>query len=284
MAARGHKGHREPDEPLPPVDEGKAAIEVAPGVTEVYERADLLKAYLGSLCGSVTDHARKLPRGVSTDLSKALALVVADDIRALTGKTVYQKVSRPKLDKPSTRAAEERAAYAVDLDLWKRVHVPKTLNLNELWTGEIEVTGGIKTQQLDIVLASPQDGLALGVDVKGLNTRENAGKNLMNRLGDFVSIAVNFHLRFPYAAIGGVLAVPCDTSETQLRKGIRIAEGLSGRMAPSEGPERLEAFALLVFDCETLDLSPDWPPTTSPVRYENFVKNLAAAYERRSWD
>ncbi|HVM29146.1 MAG TPA: hypothetical protein VM305_00035 [Candidatus Limnocylindrales bacterium] len=278
MVARGRRAEADPERPLLPPDEGNA-LASANSPAETYEREDLLKAYLGSLCGSVTEHARKLPRGVSTDLSKALSLLVADDLSRLLGKRVYRRVPKPKrddyLDRESHRAA---------MEAWRAEHLGRAMSLAELWVGEIEITGGIKPQQLDIVVASGRDGLALAIDVKGLNTRENAGKNLKNRLGDFVSIAVNFHLRFPYSVLGGVLALPSDISEAQLRKGIRIAEGLAGRVSPSEGPERFEGFCLLVFDCDRLDLSEQWPSPGSPVRYDNFVRSLAEAYERRFGD
>jgi hypothetical protein len=258
------------------LDESAVEVNVAPGLDVAIDRDDLLKIYIESICGSVTEHSRKLPRAVSTDLSKALSLVVADDLSREIGKDVYMKTA-----KPSRAAFETAAEYRTAADDWAATHQGRTMSLDQIWVGEMDISGGIKHQQMDIVLASPRDGLALAVDVKGLNTRENAGKNLKNRLGDFVSISVNFHLRFPYAAIGGVLAVPSDISESQLRKGIRIAEGLAGRVSPSEGPERFEAFALLVFDCETLAPSSTWPDPDSPVRYENFVLALRDAFERR---
>ncbi len=239
---------------------------------ETYQRDELLRAYLGSLCGSVTEYARKLPRGVSTDLSEALALFVADDLAKLLGVATYRKESQAEIKSRAKQVGGSKA---------KAQSSVRHPSLSEIWVGEIRMAGGIKPQQLDIVLSSPQQGLALGLDVKGLNTRENAGKNFPNRIGDFIATSVNFHLKFPYAVMGGVLAVPGDATDVQLNRWVRTAEGLAERRSPADAAQLFEGFALLVFDCETLDLSPSWPAADSPVRYENFVKELAAAYERR---
>lgn len=50
------------------------------------------------------------------------------------------------------------------------------------------------------------DGLRLAVELKPINLA--VGRAIWNRFGDIRTSAVNVHLRFPFAVVGGVLVVP----------------------------------------------------------------------------
>ena len=50
------------------------------------------------------------------------------------------------------------------------------------------------------------DGLRLAVELKPVNLA--VGRALWNRFGDIRAFAVNIHLKFPFAVVGGVLAIP----------------------------------------------------------------------------
>jgi hypothetical protein len=50
------------------------------------------------------------------------------------------------------------------------------------------------------------DGLRLAVEIKPINLA--VGRAVWNRFGDVRAFAVNIHLKFPFAVVGGVLVIP----------------------------------------------------------------------------
>ncbi len=72
--------------------------------------------------------------------------------------------------------------------------------------GELNVAGALRVARADVSEAHPLDGLRLAVEIKPVNLA--VGRALWNRFGDVRAFAVNIHLKFPFAVVGGVLAVP----------------------------------------------------------------------------
>lgn len=72
--------------------------------------------------------------------------------------------------------------------------------------GELQVAGALRTARADVSEAHHLDGLRLAVEIKPVNLA--VGRALWNRFGDVRAFAVNIHLKFPFAVVGGVLAVP----------------------------------------------------------------------------
>lgn len=74
------------------------------------------------------------------------------------------------------------------------------------FAGERTVAGALRTARADVSEAHELDGLRLAVEIKPVNLA--VGRALWNRFGDIRAFAVNIHLKFPFAVVGGVLAVP----------------------------------------------------------------------------
>lgn len=72
--------------------------------------------------------------------------------------------------------------------------------------GELQVAGALRTARADVSEAHPLDGLRLAIEIKPVNLA--VGRAIWNRFGDIRVFAVNIHLKFPFAVVGGVLAVP----------------------------------------------------------------------------
>jgi hypothetical protein len=72
--------------------------------------------------------------------------------------------------------------------------------------GELNVAGALRPARADVSESHELDGLRLAVELKPVNLA--VGRALWNRFGDIRAFAVNIHLKFPFAVVGGVLAIP----------------------------------------------------------------------------
>lgn len=72
--------------------------------------------------------------------------------------------------------------------------------------GEFKVAGALRPARADVSQAHSLDGLRLAIEIKPVNLA--VGRAIWNRFGDIRAFAVNIHLKFPFAIVGGVLAVP----------------------------------------------------------------------------
>lgn len=77
---------------------------------------------------------------------------------------------------------------------------------NRLVTQEQKVAGGLRTANADVSESHHLDGLRLAVELKPINLA--VGRAIWNRFGDIRTFAVNIHLKFPFAVVGGVLVIP----------------------------------------------------------------------------
>jgi hypothetical protein len=158
--------------------------------------------------------------------------------------------------------------------------------------GEQAVSGALRVAQLDLLEFHPLDGLRLAVEIKPVNLA--VGRALWNRFGDIRVTAVNVHLKFPFAVIGGVLAIPT-YEEVRRKAGQVVRKGTTslilravdrlvragGRRSEADAAHLLEGVCVIAYDPETGKLEPDLPPTGSGLRWEEFVEAMATAYEAR---
>ncbi len=140
--------------------------------------------------------------------------------------------------------------------------------------GHRKYGGVIRRHHLDIFVSTDDLGLQVGIDVKGLNSRESVGKNWPNRVGDLHEMSANHHDKFPYAVMGGVLAIPHGVRAEQLANIERSMERLGGRRVPADPKDQMESLALLVIDKDKRQVVPDVPAPDSPLRYEKFVPTV----------
>lgn len=73
-------------------------------------------------------------------------------------------------------------------------------------TEEQRVAGGLRVANADVSESHHLDGLRFAVELKPINLA--VGRALWNRFGDIRTFAVNIHLKFPFAVVGGVLVIP----------------------------------------------------------------------------
>lgn len=98
-------------------------------------------------------------------------------------------------------------------------------NMANATFGERKVSGALRTVNADVSELHELDGLRLAVELKPVNLA--VGRAIWNRFGDIRTFAVNLHLRFPFAVVGGVLVIPTyELKKSKSKKG-----------APDQEPE-----------------------------------------------
>lgn len=165
------------------------------------------------------------------------------------------------------------------------------LELDRAVAGEREVGGGLRNVKADVSEVSETDGLKLAVEIKPVHLA--VGRAIWNRFGDVRTFAVNIHLKFPFAVVGGILTLP--TTE-RLRSGdddewkstthlVSRAVGrfmrAGGRTTEGDAAHLLEGIAVVAFDRDTGYIEPDLPPVGSGLRWTEFIEKIAEAYEAR---
>ena len=183
------------------------------------------------------------------------------------------------------KAAQIRLSYglgkALVADL--KSHLPT----DRVVVGERDVSGALRIAKADLSEIHPLDGLRLAVEIKPINLA--VGRAIWNRFGDIRTFAVNIHLKFPFAVVGGVLAVPTWEEKDRYRKSTRhlIQRAVKrlvragGRRTEGDAPHLLEAIAVVVYDPDTGSLDPELPPKGSGLRWEEFISTLATTYDAR---
>jgi hypothetical protein len=153
--------------------------------------------------------------------------------------------------------------------------------------GERKVAGALRTANADVSETHELDGLRLAVEIKPVNLA--VGRAIWNRFGDIRAFAVNIHLKFPFAVVGGVLVVP--TYEVT-PKGRRSTVGLieravdrlrraGGRETEGDAAHLLEAIAVVAYDPDSATVDAAVPPAGYGLRWEEFVATLASTYLAR---
>lgn len=103
------------------------------------------------------------------------------------------------------KAAQIRLSHALGRALVDELNA-KLPTMAEVMVGERKVAGALRTTKADVSEIHPLDGLRLAVELKPVNLA--VGRAIWNRFGDLRTFAVNIHLKFPFAVVGGVLVIP----------------------------------------------------------------------------
>jgi hypothetical protein len=190
----------------------------------------------------------------------------------------------------SAKASQIRLSAALGRFLRDELH--KKLPAINAHAGEHQVAGALRTMQSDVTDSAESDGLRLAIEIKPVNLA--VGRAIWNRFGDIRTFAVNMHLKFPFAVVGGVLSIPTYEEATSKKTGpykrdtrhlinravLRLARA-GGRLKESDAPHLLEGVWVLVYDPDTATLDPNVPPKDNHLRLNEFIDDLAAAYDAR---
>lgn len=165
------------------------------------------------------------------------------------------------------------------------------LSLESAVAGERNVGGGLRSVKADVSETSDVHGLMLAVEIKPVHLA--VGRAIWNRFGDIRTFAVNIHLKFPFAVVGGILTLPTterlksgddtdwkSTSHLVSRAVARFTRA-GGRETEGDAPHLLEGIAVVAFDRETGIIEPDLPPVASGLRWEEFIDSIAEGYSAR---
>jgi|688.fasta_scaffold45267_5 hypothetical protein len=224
----------------------------------------------------LTNHLAGL---VSPGISDYTA-AAAEYIRKASGLTDGQK-------KAAQIVLSQCLATVLLTDLRSALGLP----LPDAFAGEREVGGGLRSVNADLSEMTTQDGLTLAVEIKPVHLA--VGRAIWNRFGDIRTFAVNIHLKFPFAVVGGVMTIPSEErkrsnddtewkSTTHLvEKAIQRFTRAGGRRTEADAPHLLEGIAVVVFDHKTGNILPALPPHGTGLRWEEFVDSIAAAYSAR---
>jgi hypothetical protein len=175
-------------------------------------------------------------------------------------------------------------------DIRERLGLPMPLAVAR----ERQVGGGLRSVQADVSEMTPTDGLTLAIEIKPVHLA--IGRAIWNRFGDIRTFAVNIHLKFPFAVIGGIMTLP---TEERLKSGdderwkstagliARAADRFSragSRRTEAEAAHLLEGIAVVAFDHQTGAIDPAIPPAGKGLRWDEFIEAIATAYEARFGD
>ncbi len=167
----------------------------------------------------------------------------------------------------------------------------KGLSLGSAVAGERTVGGGLRSVKADVSETTETDGLKLAVEIKPVHLA--VGRAVWNRFGDIRTFAVNVHLKFPFAVVGGILTLPTtervrsrhDDDWKQTTHLIERAVGrfmrAGGRQTEGDASHLLEGIAVVVFDRESGGIDPELPVVGSGLRWQEFINRMAEAYEAR---
>jgi hypothetical protein len=133
------------------------------------------------------------------------------------GVSAYVRL-QSKLAAGPKKASQIRLSNALARALAEAIEVQLPSIAGKLVTEERKIAGGLRTAKADLSESHPLDGLRLAVEIKPINLA--VGRAIWNRFGDIRTFAVNIHLKFRFAVVGGVLVVPIyeETGTTAARE------------------------------------------------------------------
>ncbi|MGE5529846.1 MAG: hypothetical protein ACM3X6_12000 [Patescibacteria group bacterium] len=212
-------------------------------------------------------------------------LTIDDYIRAVSEYVLISSSISPEIKK----AAQIRLSTVLGRALASALAntSPPIVNVQ---VGEREVAGALRIVQADVTQFHPLDGLRLAVELKPVNLA--VGRAIWNRFGDIRTFAVNLHLKFPFAVIGGVLTIPTvefDGSQQKstthlIERAVNRLIRAGGRRNEGDAAHLLEGVGVVVYDPNTASIHPDLPPDTSGLRWNDFIHALSTAYDSRFED
>lgn len=169
------------------------------------------------------------PTGVASidALADSDAVTMTDYLRAVSD---YIHAS-PSLGKDPMKAAQIRLSNGLARAMHDELIARIPRLEGNLRHGEAYVGGALRKVKADVSEAHPLDGTRLAVELKPINL--SVGKAIWNRFGDIRAFAINIHLKFPFAVVGGVLVIPVyELAQRKPSKPKKVAE--TGSVAEAE--------------------------------------------------
>lgn len=156
--------------------------------------------------------------------------------------------------------------------------IPQHADCVEL--GPMRVIGGVRPQNFDV--GYRPDGVRFAFDSKTLNDAASVGKNWQNMINDLATEATTVHTRFPHAVVGFMVVIPAPCLVGATRAAMIGTLERLGRRVGIDGPHHMaEAIALVVWEPTTGAIDQNVPAVDSPIRIEQFHKQIEAAYVNR---
>ena len=177
---------------------------------------------------------------------------------------------------------------------WLVSHAPDVQTSSEL-----TVFGGMKTKQIDVVVAREGIGPVVAISVKGTF---NAYRNLMNRMEEAIGDSTNVHVMYPGLVYGFLhvlranredkgyspkdlgIAADGDVSNKIVGYAAALSE-MTGRRFVRNDFTRYESVALVLVENESPheigSVFPNFPVPASPLRIESFFSRLFEVYDLR---
>lgn len=230
---------------------------------------------------------RKLNDAVGLDAVDRLERVAAPQLQDyISGVSAYVR-GHADLDAGTKKAAQIRLSGALGRVLLTDLSRSVPTLAERGRAGERKVAGALRTVNADVSETHELDGLRLAVEIKPVNLA--VGRAIWSRFGDVRTFAVNIHLKFPFAVVGGVLVVPTyEITSTGRRSTVGLIQRAvdrlqraGGRVTEADAPHLLEAIAVVVYDPDTAMLETAVPPAGSGLRWDEFVDTLSATYLAR---
>ena len=165
------------------------------------------------------------------------------------------------------------------------------LSLEGAVAGERTVGGGLRSVKADVSEITETDGLKLAVEIKPVHLA--VGRAVWNRFGDIRTFAVNLHLKFPFAVVGGILTLPTTERARSghdnnwkptthlIERAIGRFTRAGGRRTEGDATHLLEGIGVVAFDRESGEIDPELPAAGSGLRWQEFINRMAEAYEAR---
>lgn len=188
-----------------------------------------------------------------------------------------------------------RPPFTVDLVAGRPRVVYEPAKANK---AEATILGGLKTKNVDIVVAKDGLGPVLAVSCRGMT---GAVRNLTNRLEETIGECTNIHIGYPMLVFGYLFVLRANQSgkdvaatdaavfeggqpvEAVVRFHSALTE-MAGRRGVREDPSRYEAVALAMADMQPGrrgQFLAQYPPNDSQVAFGQFFHTLYRRYDER---
>jgi hypothetical protein len=119
-------------------------------------------------------------------------------------------------------------------------------------------------------------------DSKTLNDAKSVAKNYQNMINDLASEATTVHIRFPFAVVAFLVAIPLGCIPPGQQPALLgTLERLGTRQKPTDAPHLAEAIALVVWNPATGQVDQTVPPKNSLTRVEGLATKIETAYVAR---
>lgn len=221
-------------------------------------------------------------RAVGAALADMLGdIPIVDHVDYQTEKKALEEANRAARKAAKAGGAKLPAAAKIALKslAWTEHELlPPSPNCVEV--GPARIIGGIRPQNFDVVYRP--DGPRIAYDSKSLNDTKSIQKNWQNMVNDLGTEATTVHVRFPYAIVAFIVAVPKQAIRpSQLTDIVRTLERLATRVDVDHPAHLAEAISFVVWDVETGQVDESGLSDTSCLRLSNFMQTIHERYVER---